>query len=137
MDPIADLLARSAASLAAGDDLDATVGQLLELATGTLGSPFAAVTLQDPDRAMLQVVVTGGAGAADRPDFGSTVAGADGPVAATAGDRVARMGDGLIHLPLVVTRGGIEQLVGVLSLARDGEAEPGEDERATLGAAHA
>ena len=29
-----------------------------------------------------------------------------------------------IHLPLVVTRGGIEQLVGVLSLAREGDAEP-------------
>ena len=44
------------------------------------------------------------------------------------------MGDGLIHLPLVVTRGGIEQLVGVLSVARDGDAEPGEDERTTLAA---
>jgi diguanylate cyclase (GGDEF)-like protein len=134
MDPIADLLARSAATLAASDDLDASVGQLLELATGALGSSFAAVTLQDPDRAVLQVAVTGGAGAADRPDFAEVVAGPDGPIAATAADRVARMGDGLIHLPLVVTRGGIEQLVGVLSVARDGDAEPGEDERATLAA---
>jgi diguanylate cyclase (GGDEF)-like protein len=134
MDPIADLLARSAATLAASDDLDASVGQLIELATEALGSSFAAVTLQDPDRAALQVAVTGGAGAADRPDFSDTVAGPDGPIAATAGDRVARMGDGLIHLPLVVTRGGIEQLVGVLSVARDGDTEPGEDERTTLAA---
>ena len=33
MDPVADLLARGAATLAASDDLDASVGALLELAT--------------------------------------------------------------------------------------------------------
>ena len=33
-----------------------------------------------------------------------------------------------------MTRGGIEQLVGVLTLARAGDGEPAEDERTTLGA---
>jgi diguanylate cyclase (GGDEF)-like protein len=134
MDRLADLFAQAAATLAASDDLDTSVGQLLEIATAALESPFAAVTLQDPDRAELQVAVSVGSEAAARADFATTVAGPDGPVAATAVDRVARMGDGLVHLPLVVTRGGIDQLVGVLSLAREGDGEPAEDERRVLGA---
>jgi diguanylate cyclase (GGDEF)-like protein len=134
MDRLADLLAQAAATLAASDDLDTTVGQLLELGTTALDAPFAALTLQDPDRSELQLAVAVGPGAASRADFETTVGGPDGPVAATAGDRVARMGDGLVHLPLIVTRGGIEQLVGVLSVARAGDGEPTDDERAALGA---
>ena len=133
MDRLADLLARSAAALAAGDDLDTSVGQLLDLAADATGTAFAAVTLQDPDRAELQVALTTGDDPASQARF-ATAALADGPVAATAADRIARMGDGLVHLPLVLTRGGIEQLVGVLSLARAGDGEPAEDERTTLGA---
>ncbi len=133
MDRLADLLARSAAALAAGDDLDTSVGQLLDLAADAAGTSFAAVTLQDPDRAELQVAVTTGDDPAASAVFTNAVK-ADGPVAATAVDRIARMGDGLVHLPLVLTRGGIEQLVGVLSLARAGDGEPAEDERMTLGA---
>ena len=45
MDPVADILARAAATLAASDDLDASVGALLEVAAESLGSSFAAVTL--------------------------------------------------------------------------------------------
>ena len=134
MDPLADLLARGAATLAASDDLDASVGGLLALATDALALPFAAVTLQDPDRAELQVALMAGIDTSARDDFATTFAGPDGPIAQTAADRVARMGDGLVHLPLIVSRGGIEQLAGVLSLAREGDAEPTEDERTVLGA---
>jgi diguanylate cyclase (GGDEF)-like protein len=134
MDRLADLLARAATTLAAGDDLDASVGQLLEIAAESVGSPFAAVTLQDPDRAELQVAVTFGAGSEVRADLETAVASPASPVATTAADRVARLGDGFIHLPLTVGRGGIDQLVGVLSLARDGDAEPEDEERTTLGA---
>jgi diguanylate cyclase (GGDEF)-like protein len=134
MDRLADLLAQAATALAAGDDLDTSVGQLLEIAAGAVGSPFAAVTLQDPDRAELQVAVTFGAGTEGRTDLERAVASPDSPVATTAADRVARMGDGFIHLPLVVGRGGIDQLAGVLSLARESEVEPDDDERTTLAA---
>ena len=134
MDRLAHLLAQAATALAAGDDLDTSVGQLLEIAAGAVGSPFAAVTLQDPDRAELQVAVTFGAGSEVRADLEKAVASPASPVATTAADRVARMGDGFIHLPLVVGRAGIDQLAGVLSLARDSEAEPDDEERTTLGA---
>ena len=134
MDPVADILARAAATLAASDDLDASVGALLEVAAESLGSSFAAVTLQDPDRAGLQVAVAFGADAAARDEFETAYVGPDGPVAQTAADRVARMGEDLIHLPLAVTRGGIDQLVGVLTIGRAGDAEPDDDERTTLGA---
>ncbi len=134
MDRLADLLAQAATTLAAGDDLDTSVGQLLEIAAGAVGSPFAAVTLQDPDRAELLVAVTFGAGIEVRADLEKAVAKPASPVATTAADRVARMGDGFIHLPLVVGRRGIDQLAGVLSLARESEAEPDDEERTTLGA---
>lgn len=134
MDRLADLLAQAAATLATSDDLDTTVARLLEIGAAALDAPFAAVTLQDPDRAELQLAVAIGPEAAARADFETTVGGPDGPVAATAADRVARMGDGLVHLPLVVSRAGIEQLVGVLTLARAGDGEPSEDERGVLGA---
>ena len=134
MDRLAHLLAQAATTLAAGDDLDTSVGQLLEIAAGAVGSPFAAVTLQDPDRAELQVAVTFGAGSEVRADLEKAVASPASPVATTAADRVARMGDGFIHLPLVVGRAGIDQLAGVLSLARDSDAEPDDEERTTLGA---
>src|SRR4029077_21203478 len=91
MDPVADILARAAATLAASDDLDASVGALLEVAAESLASSFAAVTLQDPDRAGLQVAVAFGADAAARDEFETAYVGPDGPVAQTAADRVARM----------------------------------------------
>jgi len=134
MDRLADLLAQAAATLAATDDLDASVGRLLELASEALGAPYAAVTLQDPDRAQLQVEIAVGTPAAGQPDVEALAADPAGPIAGTATDRVARMGDGFVHVPLTVTRGGIEQLVGVLSLARAADAEPSEEERAVLGA---
>jgi diguanylate cyclase (GGDEF)-like protein len=134
MDRLADLLAQGAAALAASDDLDTSMAQLLEIAREALGSPFAAVTLQDPDRAELQVAVVAGAAPGGLPDPGTSLAAADGPVAATAADRVARMGEGLVHVPLTVTRGGIEQVVGVLTIARAGDTEPSDDERGVLGA---
>ncbi|MDP9482143.1 MAG: sensor domain-containing diguanylate cyclase, partial [Chloroflexota bacterium] len=134
MDRLADLLAKAATTLAAGDDLDTSVGQLLEIVAAATGSPFAAVTLQDPDRAELLVAVTFGAGSEVRSELDRAVASPTSPVATTATDRIARMGDGFIHLPLLVGRGGIDQLVGVLSLARDSEAEPDDEERTTLAA---
>jgi diguanylate cyclase (GGDEF)-like protein len=134
MDRLADLLAQGVAALAASDDLDVSVSQVLQIAAEALGSPSAAVTLQDPDRADLQVAVTVGLDEAGRTEFEGTASAADGSVAATAADRTARMGDGLVHVPLVVTRGGIEQLVGVLTVARAGDADPSDEERDTLGA---
>jgi diguanylate cyclase (GGDEF)-like protein len=134
MDRPIDLLAQSAAALAASDDLDVTVANLLGLATGALGSTFAAVTLQDSDRVQLHVAVTLGADEAARAAFEAEVATAGSDVESTAADRTPRMAKGLEHLPLVVVRGGIEQVVGVLSLSWPDEAAPTDEQRAILGA---
>ncbi len=129
MDRSTDLLAQGAAALAATDDLDAGVARLLEIVAGALGASFAAVTLQDPDRADLQVAVTLGVDEAGRAAFEADVASPEGPVARTAADRAPRMGEGSVDVPLVVTRGGIDQLVGVLSLARPAGVAETEEER--------
>jgi diguanylate cyclase (GGDEF)-like protein len=134
MDRPIDLLAESAAALVASDDLDATVARLLGLAAGALGATFAAVTLQDSDRVQLQVAVTVGADAAGRAAFETDVSTPGSDVAGTAGDRVPRMAMGLAHLPLVVVRRGIEQVVGVLSLSWPDGTDPTEEQRAILGA---
>ncbi len=129
MDVSTDLLAQGAAALAATDDLDAGVARLLEIVAGALDASFAAVTLQDPDRADLQVAVTLGVDDAARAAFEAEVATPDSSVALTAADRMPRMGDGSVDVPLVVTRGGIDQLVGVLSLARPAGSIATDDER--------
>jgi diguanylate cyclase (GGDEF)-like protein len=132
MDVSTDLLAQGAAVLAATDDLDAGVARLLEIVAGSLGATSAAVTLQDPDRADLQVAVTVGLDDAERAAFEARVATPDSPVALTAADRTPRMSDGAVDVPLVVTRGGIDQLVGVLSLARPAGTTTTDEERAIV-----
>ncbi len=134
MDRPIDLLAKSADALAASDDLDATVACLLGLAAGELGATFGAVTLQDSDRVQLQVAVTLGADEAGRAAFEADVSTTGSDVASTAADRMPRMAKGLAHLPLVVVRGGIEQVVGVLSLSWPDETAPTDEQRAILGA---
>jgi diguanylate cyclase (GGDEF)-like protein len=134
MDRATELLVESAAALAASDDLDATVARLLEIAAGALGASFAAVTLQDPDRAELQVAVTVGVDEAGRSAFEADVAKVGNPIAAVAADRTPRIAAGRIHLPLVVARAGIDQVVGVLTLSWPDDAEPTDEDRATLGA---
>ena len=102
------------------------------------GRSFAAVTLQDPDRAGLQrrgrlrrPMPAARDGSSRRADVGP-----DGPVAQTAaGPGRAGWARTVIHLPLAVTSAvGIDQLVGVLTIGRAGDAEPDDDERTTLGA---
>ncbi len=129
MDRSTDLLAQSAAALAATDDLDTGVGRLLEIVVAALDASAGVVTLQDPDRADLQVAVTIGLDEAGRASFEAAVADPGSAVALTAVDRLARMGEGSVDVPLVVTRGGIEQLVGVLSLARSSEVAATDEER--------
>lgn len=134
MDRSTDLLAEGAAALAASDDLDTTVSRLLAILTTILSRPFAAVTLQDPDRAELQVAVTHGLDESAATAFEGSAMAVDGAVAATAADRTSRMDAGLLHVPLVVARAGIDQVVGVLTLSWPDDPEPSEDERSTLGA---
>ncbi len=134
MDRPIDLLANSAAALAASDDLDVTVAGLLGLAASELGATFAAVTLQDSDRVQLHVAVTLGADEAGRAAFEAGVSTAGSDVASTAADQMPRMAKGLAHLPLVVVRGGIEQVVGVMSLSWPDGTTPTDEQRAILGA---
>lgn len=132
MDRPTDLLTQGAVALAASDDLDTVAGRLLGIVAAELGADFGAVTLQDPDRAGLQVAVTFGADEARRAAFEAEVARPGNPVADVAADRAPRMDEGSVHVALVVTRGGIDQLVGVLSLARPAEVVTTDEERAIV-----
>lgn len=134
MDRSTDLLAESAAALAASDDLDGTVARLLALASRTFDAGFAAVTLQDPDRAELTVAQTIGIDDAERSAFEAEVMAGDGAVGIVARDRTPWLAAGRMHLPLVVARGGIDQVVGVLSLSWPDDLAATDEDQALLGA---
>jgi diguanylate cyclase (GGDEF)-like protein len=141
----ATILQGAATALAAGDDVDATLGRLLTLATGAVGAPVGAIFLQDPDRAGLQLAVTIGldderraaveavAGAED--DVPAVVARERVATTASAGAFVTSAGVSVADIrPLVVARSGVELPVGVMVVAWDDSHSASPDEAAALDA---
>lgn len=126
------VLTDAAETLASGDDLDATLGSLLQAAIAATGADSGVVFLQDPDRAELEPAVAAGI---EEPVFDrlrASLGGPDDPVSATARDRAAADIDASSELrggfvadtasataairPLVVNRGGVELPLGALAL---------------------
>jgi diguanylate cyclase (GGDEF)-like protein len=141
----ATILQGAASALAAGDDVDATMGRLLTLATGAVGAPVGAIFLQDPDRAGLQLAVTIGldderrnaveAAAAAADDTPGIVARERVATTASAGAFVAAAGVSTADIrPLVVGRSGIELPLGVMAVAWDEPHAASEQEAVTLDA---
>jgi diguanylate cyclase (GGDEF)-like protein len=128
-DPLG-VLAGVADALAHGDDLDATLRRLLDVAAGALGADAGAVFLQDPDRVGLEPAVAVGVGEPVFDRLRESLGRADDPIAATARDRSpvratgeATGGFGALSGsrsaafdPLGVTRGGIDLPLGVIAL---------------------
>jgi diguanylate cyclase (GGDEF)-like protein len=139
------ILAAVAEALAATDDIDAGLGQLLTVATGAVAAPVGALYLQDPDRAGLQLAVTVGLDAAHRQAVESGLAADDDIVAIVARDRVTRSASvgafvsaaGVVAVsarPLIVARGGVELPLGVLAVGWDEAHVETADEAALLDA---
>ena len=124
--------AAGARAVARGDDVDATLEALLRDASGAVGAELAALFLFGPDGETLQLVATHGFPPAARPPFEAEVAGnPEQPIHAAARAARAEIGrvgprpDGSTmtgaDLPLMVTRHGIDETLGVVSFGWPGE----------------
>lgn len=129
---LAGLLASAAGAIAAGDDLDTTLGTLLAGATALTGATVAALFVHEPDGAALQLAATSGFAPEAIDAFAAeVVADPEHPIARAARDGRAAVGrvgtrpDGAtmtgVDLPLATGREGITTPLGVLSLGWPGE----------------
>jgi diguanylate cyclase (GGDEF)-like protein len=131
--PIGVMVA-GAAAVARAETAEAAIGAILGDASAVVGAQLGAVFVQDPEAGDLQLV--GAVGFPDEalPGFAAEVADdPDHPItraAATMTRSIGRVGqrpDGAtmtgVDLPLVVTRDGIDQSLGVVSFGWHGERE--------------
>jgi diguanylate cyclase (GGDEF)-like protein len=124
-DPGASLMAAIDGVARAGD-LETALDALLTAAVTTLGSPMGAILIQDPDRPGLQPVATHGFDATAVTRLAADVTDPAHPFTEAAlartptFDREATMADGTAfvsaYLPLVVSSGGVEAVVGSMGL---------------------
>ena len=112
------ILAEAAALTARTSDLDAALAGLLQLAVDAAGATDAVVFLQDPDRPELQLAGSAGIAADAAERIAAEIGDAGHPVHAVAASGAADPAGGL--LPLVVETAGVEVILGVLQLGRDG-----------------
>jgi diguanylate cyclase (GGDEF)-like protein len=139
-------LATSAALLARGDDIDATVDTILGGAAAAVGADAAVVFLLDLNRDELALGAWRGMPEAAAAAFGAQVAGdPDHPISRAARDvspSIGRVGPGPdgapmtgVDLPLVVARDGIDIALGVASFGWYGDRAIGEEARLLLASA--
>jgi GAF domain-containing protein len=132
-DPAREILIEGARALAHVDGLDASLKVILDAAAESLGVASAAIVVENPSGSGLEIVA--GFGMDERVAAGLTEAmrRPEHPIARTFTASSATFdvaptvpgGPALrSHLPLIVTGGGTENVVGVLALAHDQPIEP-------------
>ena len=112
--------------VAAATDVESSLGAVLTAAASALDSGMGAILVQDPDRPGLQPVATIGFDDAAAARLAEDVTDASHPFAEAAlgrratFDREATMADGTAfvgaYLPLIVSTGGVETVVGAFGL---------------------
>ena len=112
--------------VAEGRDLETALDAVLSSAVQALGATMGAVFVQDPDRPGLQPVASHGFDEAAISQLTADVADPAHPFATAAAnrtatfDREATMPDGTLfvgaYLPLIVSSGGVEVVVGAIGL---------------------
>ena len=112
------ILAEAAALTARTSDLDTALAGLLQLAVDAADATDAVVFLQDPDRPELQLAGSTGIAADAVERLAIEVRDAGHPVNVVAGSGTADPAAGLVSL--VVETSGVEVILGVLKLSRDG-----------------
>ncbi|MEA2610078.1 MAG: hypothetical protein QOJ75_2321 [Chloroflexota bacterium] len=124
-DPLPSLFA-AIHGVAEGRDLEAALQAVLSSAAEALGPTMAAILVQDPDRPGLQPVAWQGFDEAAISQLTDEVTDPAHPFAAAAAERIATfdreatMADGTpfvgAYLPLIVSSGGVEIVVGSIGL---------------------
>lgn len=140
-DPLS-ILAEGASALARATDLDSATARLLELARAATGATIAAALAQDPDRPALQLVASVGMDDEAAERLAADAADPADPFATAVRERVpdyareALLPSGAAftgaYLPLVVTAGGVEAVVGAVGFGWMSPPELDDEGRAIL-----
>jgi diguanylate cyclase (GGDEF)-like protein len=136
------LLAAASTTLARGDVDDGLRDLLSGVATAT-GAGLAALFVREPDNDALQLVIaTGVAAEAAAAVMAAVAAGTDHPVAVAARERrtasgpVGQRADGAaltgVACPLMVSRAGVDLVLGVLCVGWEGERPIGDSTHGLL-----
>ncbi len=137
------VLAVGAAALARADDLDTALSVIVEAGAAAVGAAVAALFVVDPERAALELLLTLGMADDAVAAFAADVIGdADHPLHRAALERTGSLGrtgrapDGTTmtsaDLPLVVSGGGVEEGLGVVSFGWPGAHEVDAHEETLL-----
>ena len=111
-----EALAAGVAAAVRGVDLDEGIGTLIGAAAAALGASNAMVSLQDPDRPDPELTLTIGLDDAAQRAAVEAVRAADHPLTVAGRDRTEVRDGATFALPLIVTRGGIEETLGALAV---------------------
>ena len=117
-----EALAAGVAAAVRGVDLDDGIGTLVGSAVAAVGAQSAMVSLQDPDRPDPELTLTIGLDDAAQGAAVEAVRDASHPLTVAGRDRAEARGHGTIALPLIVTRGGVEEALGALAVTFPDEA---------------
>jgi diguanylate cyclase (GGDEF)-like protein len=136
------LLSAAVGAVASEGDLDAALGRVLATTAERLGAAMSAVLVGDPDRPGLVVVASTGMDDAGDARLAEAAGDPADPFASAISGRVAEFdragvmpdGSGIVgsYLPLVVTRGGVEEVLGALGLVWPAPRVLDDAERETL-----
>lgn len=137
------VLSAGAAALARAADLDTALSVIVEAGAAAVGAPMAAVFALSSERPGVELLLTLGMADDTVDGFAAEVAGnPDHPIHRAAVDRSGSLGRGGttpdgqpltgVDLPLVVSSGGVEEGVGVLTFGWPGIHEVGTAEESVL-----
>ena len=128
-----DTLADGVSAAVRGVDLDEGLGSLLAAAVAALGARSAMVSLQDPDRPDPELTLTIGLDEAAQGAAVAAVADPGHPLTIAGRDRAESRSGSTIAMPLIASRGGIEEALGAIALTFATEAEAGAADPSALG----
>ena len=111
-----EALSVGVAAAVRGADLDDGIGTLVGSALAALGATSAMVSLQDPDRPDPELTLTIGLDETAQAAAVQAVADPGHPLTIAGRDRTETRAGSTIALPLIVTRGGVEEALGALAV---------------------
>ncbi len=120
-----EALAAGVAAAVHGADLDDGIGSLVGAAIAALGATSAMVSLQDPDRPDPELTLTIGLDEAAQQAAVAAVSDPAHPLTTAGRDRTEARAGATIALPLIVTRGGVEEALGALAVTFADDAAAG------------
>jgi diguanylate cyclase (GGDEF)-like protein len=111
-----EALAAGVAAAIRGGDLDDGIGTLVGAAVAAVGAQSAMVSLQDPDRPDPELTLTIGLDEAAQAAAVAAVGSPRHPLTIAGRERAEARDGATIALPLIVTRGGVEEALGALAV---------------------